>query len=109
MEYTPKSTPHTPLLEECLRTLRDQERSLHARGILHAGIFGSVARGEDDEKSDIDILIDIESDASFDILDLVQLQRELGEVFDRSVDVISAESLKSPKHDRILNETINAF
>ena len=53
----PYPKPYSPLLAECLKTLREREADLHARGILHAGVFGSVARGEERENSDIDVVV----------------------------------------------------
>jgi hypothetical protein len=51
--------PETPTLARVLATLRREESDLRRRGILHAGVFGSVARGEDTSSSDIDILVEV--------------------------------------------------
>lgn len=48
------------MLTKCLETLRERESELRARGVLHAAIFGSVARGEDDEKSDVDVIVQVD-------------------------------------------------
>lgn len=111
METTQKQhpEPYSPLLAECLKTLRERETDLHARGILHVGIFGSVARGEGQDESDVDIIVDVAHNARFGILDLVHLRNELVQAFGRSVDVVSTSALKSPKHDRILKEMVRAF
>lgn len=67
--------------------LRKRESELHARGILHAGIFGSVARGTDQADSDIDVVVEIQSGIGFGTLGLIRLEEELGRLFDRPVDV----------------------
>ena len=105
----PGQRKQSPLLAECLKTLREREADLHARGILHAAIFGSVARGEDRGDSDIDVIVEVQRNAGFGVIKLVGLQRELGQAFGRSVDVVSKGGLKSPKHDHILVEMIQAF
>jgi predicted nucleotidyltransferase len=92
-----------------LALLREHETELHARGVLHAGVFGSVARGEDDERSDIDVIVDVKLGTGFGLTGLIRLQNELAQAFGRSVDVISKDALKSPRHDRILSDVIEAF
>jgi hypothetical protein len=56
-------------------------------------IFGSVARGDDDETSDIDLLVDLEPHA--DLLDLAALDIELEELLGRPVDIVPARMLKA--------------
>lgn len=55
-------------------------------------IFGSVARGEDDSTSDIDILVDLAPDA--DLIDLAGLDIELEKLLGRKVDIVVARLLK---------------
>jgi len=45
-----------------------------ARGVTHAAVFGSVARGENRPDSDIDIMIDIDPEAHITLFDYVGLQ-----------------------------------
>ena len=56
------------------------------------GLFGSVARGDDTDASDIDFLVDFADDSS--LFDLLHLQDELGELLGRRVDIVSARALK---------------
>lgn len=108
-EAARRSPLHSPLLSQCLEVLRAQEKELHARGILHAAIFGSVARGEDDEKSDIDVIIQVDYKAFSGFGGLFDLEEELSRAFGRSVDVVTLGGLKSPKHDHIRRDMIAAF
>lgn len=55
-------------------------------------IFGSVARGDHTDASDIDLLVDFESDSS--LFDLLHLQDELKEMLRCKVDVVSRHGLK---------------
>jgi uncharacterized protein len=107
-EHSPSSNA-SPLLTKCLQALREREMELRARGILHAGIFGSVARGNDDEKSDVDVIVDVRHGAELGILGILRLRNELTQVFGRSVDVISRDALQSLKHDRVLMDMVAAF
>jgi predicted nucleotidyltransferase len=45
-------------LAAALRILKDHEPELRRRGVVHAAVFGSVARGEANAVSDVDILIE---------------------------------------------------
>ena len=65
-----------------------------ARGVTHAAVFGSVARGENRPDSDIDIMIDIDPEAHITLFDYVGLQDYIASLFDGPVDVIDREALK---------------
>jgi uncharacterized protein len=99
----------SPLLAKCLETLRAREAELHARGVLHAAVFGSVARGDDDEKSDVDILIQVDYKTFSGFEGLFDLEEEFSQDFGCSVDVVTMGGLKSPKHDHIRREMVMAF
>jgi len=72
----------------------------HGAGNLR--VFGSVARGDAGPESDVDLLVDMESDRSF--LDLVGLGQDLEELLHRKVDVLTDESLHPMLRQRILAE-----
>ncbi|MDR7129538.1 putative nucleotidyltransferase [Algoriphagus sp. 4150] len=55
------------------------------------GIFGSYARGEENESSDLDILIDF--DLKVDLLELIGMEQELSELLGIKVDLISLRSV----------------
>jgi len=108
-EPTNQGLPRSPFLSECLATLCEHEAELRAEGVIHAGIFGSVARGENDEKSDIDVIVDIPEDSHIGIFQIIGIGDSLTDIFKRPVDVVTECSLRSPRHDRILSETVRAF
>ena len=56
-------------------------------GVEYAGVFGSVARGEDNEKSDIDLLVEIKK--SIGIYEFIGLQQELEKILGKKVDLVS--------------------
>ncbi len=73
-------------------------------GATNVRVFGSVARGEADDKSDIDLLVTIEKGRS--LLDHAALWIELEEFLGRKVDVISDKGLKPRIREKVLNEAV---
>ena len=69
------------------------------------GIFGSYARGDFHEDSDLDLLVDFDEGAN--LFDLVGLQQFLEEKLGRKVDLVSRRSLREELRASVLNEMIN--
>jgi len=65
-------------------------------------VFGSVARAEALSTSDLDLLVDLESDRS--LLDLVAFQRESEQILAMPVDVATVDMLKEPIRAQALAE-----
>lgn len=60
--------------------------------IIKAYLFGSVVRNTADENSDIDILVELDYSHSIGLL-FVRMQRELGELLGRKVDLVSTKGI----------------
>ncbi|HEX7180233.1 MAG TPA: nucleotidyltransferase domain-containing protein [Thermoanaerobaculia bacterium] len=73
-------------------------------GATNVRVFGSVARGEADERSDVDFLVDMRSGRS--LLDLGGLLEDLRELLSHPVDVVTERGLKSRIRDRVLREAV---
>ena len=73
-------------------------------GAKNLRIFGSVARGEDDDKSDLDLLVDLEPGRS--LFDLGGLAIDLQDLLGCSVDVVTEKGLKQRIRDRVLQDAI---
>ena len=71
-----------------IRTLRSHQRELRAAGIRHLSLFGSVARGASHATSDVDLAAEIEPQSRMDLLELVSLERRLGELLGCRVDLL---------------------
>lgn len=86
-----------------LRQKREQVLNLAAQHGAHdVRIFGSVARGEADDRSDLDFLVTL--DAGRSLLDLGGLRMDLQDLLDRRLDVVTELSLKELIRDRVLRE-----
>jgi len=75
---------------------------LERNGVQRASLFGSLVRGDSNDASDVDILVEFAEDKS--LLDLVGLRLELEELLGRSVDVLTFDSLNPLLKDSILAE-----
>lgn len=109
MEISKRADGRGPSLSFVLSTLREHEQTLRKRGILHAGVFGSVARGDATPSSDVDILVDIDYATGFGTMDLMELEESLAAMLGRRVDLVSAGGLKPGKHDDIRRDAVRAF
>ncbi len=90
-------------IHEILSRNRDEILRLAARhGARNVRIFGSIARGEADENSDVDLLVDMEPGRS--LLDLAGLWRELNELLHIKVDVVTERGLRERIRERVLKE-----
>ena len=71
-------------------------------GATNVRIFGSVARGEADADSDVDILVVLEPGRS--LFDLGGLSMDLQELLGREVDVVTEQGLRDRFRERVLKE-----
>lgn len=77
---------------------------LKKAGVLQSSIFGSMARGEANENSDIDILVELPNDKT--IFDLMELEDKLRVALGKKVDVVTYRSLHHLLRDRVLREHV---
>ena len=80
--------------EEIIARLRENEAALRARGVAHAALFGSRARGDQQPESDTDLMIEFDPAARITVFDYARLKRDLAALFDGPVDVVNRDGLK---------------
>jgi uncharacterized protein len=94
---------------DILDRLRENERALRARGVTHAALFGSVARGEQRPDSDIDILVDLDPAIVVTMFDYAGLKDYIAGLFQGSVDVVDREALKPRVRPKATADAVYAF
>lgn len=92
-------------LNELLQEKReDILRLASRRGAFNVRVFGSVARGEADARSDIDFLVDMQPGRS--LFDLGGLLMDLQDLLGRDVDVVTTRGLRERIREQVLKEAI---
>ena len=90
---------------EILKQKREEVLKIAAKyGVKNIRVFGSIARGEDDEKSDVDLLINVPD--GFTLLDHAGLMLDLEELLGYKVDIASERGLKKRTEQMILCEAV---
>ncbi|MES0336068.1 MAG: nucleotidyltransferase family protein [Candidatus Magnetobacterium sp. LHC-1] len=87
---------------ETLKINADVIRSRYP--VSKIGVFGSVARGKETETSDVDVLVEFAEPV--DIFEVIDFKEFLGNLLDKTVDLVSVKALKPFLKDKILNEVI---
>jgi uncharacterized protein len=95
--------------QEIIDRLRQNEAALRARGVSHAALFGSRARGDNRPDSDIDIMIEVDPAAGIGVYEYVALKDYIAALFDRPVDVVSRDGLKPYVKPAVTIDAIYAF
>jgi uncharacterized protein len=86
--------------------LRQNMQALRQRGVARLAIFGSAARGEMREDSDIDILVEFAIPVG--LFEFVGLQRYLQGLVGRKVDLVTPDAIRLEMRDQIQKEAIYA-
>jgi predicted nucleotidyltransferase len=95
--------------QEILDRLRENETALRARGVSHAAVFGSRARGDNQRDSDIDIMVEFDPAAHVTVFNYAGLKDYIASLFDDPVDVVSREGLKPYIRPAATTDAIYAF
>lgn len=80
---------------------------LRKHNIRRAGIFGSVATGENSSDSDVDILVELGE--SISLLDFISIKLELEDLLETPVDLVEYQAIKPRLKSRILSEEIQIY
>jgi predicted nucleotidyltransferase len=95
--------------QSVIAILKNHQAELQRQGVLHAALFGSIARDDAGPESDIDIMVDLDPEAHLGVYDYVGLKEYIAGLFDKPVDVVSRQALKPYVGPAALTDAIYAF
>ena len=103
------TTITTNLTERIIATLRAHEEELRRAGIRHLSLFGSIARGDAEAASDVDLAAEFDPAARMDLFRLTALERRLGNILGRHVDLLPEPAEKPQLQANIDRDRRRAF
>jgi hypothetical protein len=95
--------------DEIIAKLKETAPALRAEGVTRLAIFGSRARGDAREDSDLDVLIDVDPNATFSLLDLVGVQHIIKDATGLETQAEMRRSIEPRFADRIADDVIEVF
>jgi predicted nucleotidyltransferase len=91
--------------EDIFTSLREAEPQLRDRGVQSLAVFGSVARGNYSQDSDLDILVDFSRPVG--LFEFIRLKQYLEKITQRRVDLVTQDALRPEMKNRILKEAVH--
>ena len=95
--------------DQILARLRDHAPDLRRQGVVRAALFGSLARGEARSDSDIDIMVELDSEVVRTVFDYAGVKLAVADLFEQPVDVVDLRRLKPTVRPGAAADAIYAF
>jgi uncharacterized protein len=94
--------------DEAIAKLKQHEAELRRLGVEHLYLFGSTARGEAREDSDIDLFFDYER-GKLGLFELMDVKEETSRILGRKADIMTRDSLHKVLRSRIEASALQVF
>ena len=94
---------------EALQRLRAHETELRALGIDQLSLFGSVARGDENERSDVDLAAKLDYGRCPGLFEFVDLTDRLRDLLGSKVDLVSEPARRQRFQDQIDKDRVRVF
>lgn len=98
-----------PSAQQLLEILRSHEADLRELGVTRIGVFGSVARGDANESSDIDLFAELDREKKIGLIAYAGIVDHLRKMLGRSVDLVQCPAKKADMREAIEKEGMIAF
>ena len=89
--------------------LRDHAPELREAGLIHLRVFGSVARGDANANSDVDLLADFDKSKRVTLVTMGNLESRLADLLGVRVELSSADWMREPVRKQALREAVFVF
>jgi len=96
-------------LQSVLAILRAHREELVGLGVVHAAVFGSVARGEAGPESDVDVLIDLDPAKGLNLFEYCRVKLQISEMLGGSADVLHRKTLKPWLRENVMRDCFEAI
>ena len=94
--------------DNVLKKLSENRQLLKSYGVKDIRLFGSVARGEAEAGSDVDLLVEFEPSAHIGMFEFSRLRRELSQLLNCRIDLATPNARHKSMKEEILREAIRA-
>ena len=94
---------------EAIRRLGRNREKLRTFHVRHIAVFGSTARDQATQQSDVDVLVEFEPGATVGLFTFVRLQSFLADVMGTRIDLATPEARRPEMRDEIVAEAVRAF
>jgi predicted nucleotidyltransferase len=94
--------------DEAIARLREHEAELKQLGVQHLYLFGSTARGEARQDSDVDLFFDYEK-GKFSLFDLMDVKDTAARILGRKTDIMTRDSIHRVLKDAIEADAVPVF
>ena len=94
--------------DDAINRLKAHEADLKKLGVEHLFMFGSTARGEAKEGSDVDLLFDY-SKGKFGVFELMDVKTYAADILGRKTDIMTRDSLHKTLRRQIEETAIRVF
>jgi predicted nucleotidyltransferase len=95
--------------EKAITLLRQHEPEIRQAGVGALFLFGSVARNEASETSDVDLFFDLERVQGFTLFDLIDLQEHMQMILGTRVDLMTRKGIHPRRRARIEASAVQVF
>ncbi len=95
--------------EEIIAAIKEHSAAIKAEGVSKLAIYGSRARGDNGPDSDLDVLIDVEPDASFSILNLIGVEHIIRDATGLQTQATMRRSMQPRFAQRISDDVLQVF
>lgn len=95
--------------DEIIATIKENADAIKAEGVTKLAIFGSRVRGDNRPDSDIDVLVEVEPETSFSLLNLIGVEHIIEDATGLQAQATMRRSIPPRFAERIADDVVEVF